>query len=343
MAVIDRAKALHNLSFGDNRGMQIPVTTLHSDGQMTSGGWSDSASTAGVHDLQIKNDVGVFTDGLQAILANMLHDSPDIAVEGNVLTLSSKSSRYSIGLTDPRLDLVPLEFDSEEWTNGGDSFLQRVLQTFQGFASREVGRENLQSVFFTPKGIISIDGYQLANVNVPMVRLKDRYSIHAQHVRHALKEFGDDFKIKFAAEKTFLFNDESRWIISPVKGEIKDYAKLIPPLEADGGKFTYGKDLLTATQAVSKATLANEIYIELGVNVLDVMSQIDSSAARESVAVEGSVDGGRQMKFNSKMLLNVLQAGLKFDEHPTFHMIPSRKAATVTAGLTSFTAMSMSA
>jgi len=341
MAVIDRAKALHNVGFGDLKGVHIPVTTLHADGQITSGGYSSAATSKAVHNLELREDVGVSTSGLRGLLGSIDADAPDIRIEGNVLALSTPSSNYSIGLTDPVLEAAPSSFPSSEELNGNDPFIRKILKRFPLFASTEVGKEQMHSLFFNPAGIFSIDGYQIASVKVPLSKLTQQYSVHEEHVKYALKAFADDFKIRFGDGKSFFYDDETRWMVSAVKAEVRDWTSLIPDVATAACSFSYSDALADAVQAVSKATESSEVVIQLGTNVLDVSTSADVTAARESVEVKGISQDECIMKFNAKMLLNVLRAGLDFHSEPVLHMNTQRSAATVVSLSSSFTAMAM--
>lgn len=341
MPIIDRGKALHNLSFGDERAAVPIVTTLHPDGEMTSGGYEQAATTIGVHDLELKEDIGVSTTGLKALLSNIDADAPEIIIEGNVLSLKTPRSRYSIGLCDPRLKPVQKGIASAEELDGSDPAVRKILKRFAMFASKELGKEHMQSLFFSPTGICSLDGYQIANANIPLAKVQNKYSIHASHITHALKSFPDEFKIRFTEGRSFIYDHETRWQVCAIEGEIKDYPNLIPKVEFAQAKINYSQELLDAVKAVSKATPSSDVFISVGMNVVDVSANIDITSARESVECKCIVSDPLEMRFNSKMLINILAAGLEFHESPDFHLNIARQSATVTALNSSFTAMGM--
>lgn len=345
MASIDRAKALHNAAFGDAHLGYAPVTTLHPDGGLTSGGYSVAATTRDVHDLALDEPLGVSTHGLKGLLENLRDDAPQISVEGAVLRLTTDTQSYSIGLTEPKLAAAPAGLNSKEEIDASDPAIARILKIFPLFTSRDIGRQNMHSLFFTPTGVTALDGYQIANWAGPLTKLVGSHSLQESHIRTALKNF-DDFKIRFGDGKVVFYDDETRWIVSTLEGEAKDYSKLIPPPAEASTYFKFDASFAKSVLNVSKAADSSNVFLDIEDGKLLVSANADVSSAKDVVEIQIPDDvtpGAARMKFNAKMLLNSLKAGLEVHDEPVFHMFGKRSAATVSALSSSFTLMAMDA
>lgn len=330
MGNIDRAKALQNLAFGEDGGAYIPVTTLHTSGAMTSGGHAGVATTSDVFDLQLPEETGVSTDGLARLLRNVDDDMPELTLDGNLLHVKSKHSDYAIGTTDAVLQAAPSSFPGTNELDATDTSVLRTLKMFHKQASKDLSRAQLQSVFFSERGITATDGYCIADWEVPLAGLSGGFSVPAVSIATATKIFIDGFKMRLSETKTAFYDDETRWIVPNHESPFKPYQEYIPADSEFKTAITFDKRLPEIISAVANATAAENVYLEFAKDEIQVYAAGENSCrAQEIYPVQNELL--HTIKFRAKWAVQAMKNGLAIYDSPTLNVVSDKRPAVISA------------
>ncbi len=329
MGIIDRAKVLQNLAFGEDGGAYIPVTTLHTSGAMTSGGHAGVATTEGCHDLDLSGEVGVSSDGLARLLRNLDEDAPHIEMQGNVLRIKTETSDYAISTTEAVLKAAPGSFPGTNSLNASDPTIERTLKLFGNYASRDLGRPHLQNIFFSPEGITALDGYCVADLRVPLAGLSENFCVPEVCVRAAMKRLYGGFGMRFTQEKTAFFDDDTRWVVANNEGDWKPYQDFIPAEKEFNTQITFDSELPAAIKAVSDATGSENVFLQFDGGKIEIYAESGSCTAKEIYKTQNDLKA--KIKFRAKWCVQAMRDGLKVYDAPTLHIVSDKRPAVVVA------------